>query len=132
MRYNKLQAHSNMALFKSLGMFLATTPLPHPFCHTTVSSAITSPPLLIYLYNIGSVYSAWPPLHLVVTSEEVQQCNHTPTRRPCLRVTWYVLPSHVLLPHSSLFVCPAFSCMFSFANLYETGSVSPRRVVSCA
>ena len=128
MRYSKLQAQSYTALFKSLGMLLATTPLPHPFCHTAVSSAITSPPLLIYLYNIGfHVTPSTSGRHL-----KVQRCNYPPTRRPCLQVTWYVLPSHVLLPHSSLLVSPAPSCMFSFANLYETGSGSPRRVVSCA
>ena len=51
--YTKQQSRNNtITLFKSLGMFLATTPVPH-----SSEAAIISPPLLIYLYHIGAVFS---------------------------------------------------------------------------
>ena len=130
MRYNKLQDHSNMALFKSLGMFLATTPLPHPYCHTAVSSAITSPPLLIYLYKIGSVYSAWPPLHLVVTLRgTTMQPSPNKTALPS---SYLVCSTQSRFTPSLIFACISCPFLVCSHSLTYMKQVQSPLVVSCA
>ena len=65
-----------------------------------------------------------PALMNVVTSE-LQQCYHPPTRRPCLQVTWYVLPNHFLLCLSQLLLLVSSRP----SDLYDTATVP--LVVSC-